>query len=446
MDLSSDQADALNTISKWFSGAPQAFYCDDDDDTAECPGHPHTHGFAQEYPVMSLGGLAGTGKTTLMKSLDSVLGCHIAYGTPTHKAAAVLRSKLGSEKAAQVRSYHSMIYIPVPEVRCLNSGRLQQVMPDPCGRQETCEHDTVILPCGRGCAECRPKEELKFERRDYFAGYKDLVVVDEASMLTEEQVEDIRCFGLPLLLLGDPGQLSPVKAQMNPWMSNPHVVLTENHRQQAGSGIIDVAMKFRETGAVQPGSYGPDAHVLKMTDPRVPALLERFTPSKDRMIICGTNKLRSDLNKQYHGEGPPRERDRLILLQSVVAAPVFSDGEITTEVPLFNGMTGTVTEVQDLAEHWAVLLIELDADWRGRPGTVIQSRVELAQLGHPEKLGIKEHRPGTVRWDYAYVLTAHKAQGSEAAEVIVFNQPVSDGKRWSYTAVTRSREKLVVII
>jgi exodeoxyribonuclease-5 len=47
-------------------------------------------------------------------------------------------------------------------------------------------------------------------------------------------------------------------------------------------------------------------------------------------------------------------------------------------------------------------------------------------------------------------LTVHKAQGSQAESVVVFEErfPKSsddDWRRWLYTAVTRAREKLTII-
>jgi ATP-dependent exoDNAse (exonuclease V) alpha subunit len=46
--------------------------------------------------------------------------------------------------------------------------------------------------------------------------------------------------------------------------------------------------------------------------------------------------------------------------------------------------------------------------------------------------------------DYGYCLTAHKAQGSEWAEVLVVEELARawDARRWRYTVATRARERL----
>jgi hypothetical protein len=50
---------------------------------------------------------------------------------------------------------------------------------------------------------------------------------------------------------------------------------------------------------------------------------------------------------------------------------------------------------------------------------------------------------------YAYGITCHKAQGSEWDKVLVFEETFpfdpEEHKRWLYTAVTRAKEKLVIV-
>ena len=53
-------------------------------------------------------------------------------------------------------------------------------------------------------------------------------------------------------------------------------------------------------------------------------------------------------------------------------------------------------------------------------------------------------------FDRGYALTVHKAQGSEAKKVILFEQPTRlwEGEmwnRWLYTGVTRAQEELIIV-
>ena len=52
------------------------------------------------------------------------------------------------------------------------------------------------------------------------------------------------------------------------------------------------------------------------------------------------------------------------------------------------------------------------------------------------------------QFDYGYAITAHKAQGSEYDKVLVFEEDFPWGdehKRWLYTAVTRAKQKLIIV-
>ena len=52
------------------------------------------------------------------------------------------------------------------------------------------------------------------------------------------------------------------------------------------------------------------------------------------------------------------------------------------------------------------------------------------------------------RFEFAYAVTCHKAQGSEFDFVIVFDEAWAFGEeknRWLYTAITRAKEKLLII-
>ena len=52
-------------------------------------------------------------------------------------------------------------------------------------------------------------------------------------------------------------------------------------------------------------------------------------------------------------------------------------------------------------------------------------------------------------FDFGYALTVHKAQGSQAKRVILFEERFSqmtddEWRRWLYTAVTRAEEELFI--
>jgi hypothetical protein len=434
MELSTDQRLAVNLVSAWFDGAPTSQVCDG----CRSARRTHTHGYAQDYRVLSVGGYAGTGKTTLARSLSHALGITPTFATPTHKAASVLHAKVD----APVGTYHSLVYRPVITYRCRKSRRV--VVPNPdhaCGRDE-CDCPDRFDDCGGVCySGCVIDCEPVFRRREVLDGAHTLIVVDEASMLTVEQVNDIRSFGVPVLLIGDHGQLPPVKAEMNPWMANPDAVLSVNHRQGDGSGIVTMAHAVRAGHRPTAGSHGDVAVLDAQTHPEaVQSLLERFTVDGSRAVITWRNSTRVALNAALRGrEGAPQPGDRVVCLKGC-ELPTVDHGD-----PVFvhNGALGTVAFAGPVRRSVIMLHVELDT------GETVQSWAAVAQFGKPEQLAYngpgKPYGRDWQSWDYGYAITAHKAQGSEFDDVIVIDENPGDYSRWMYTAITRAAKRLVIV-
>jgi exodeoxyribonuclease-5 len=510
VDFSEDQAITLEKVAIWRREASPVRHCRE---LACSPGSrvgpdgrkvglPHTHGKAQDYPVFSLAGLAGTGKTYLAGRLAEELGIQITYGTPTNKSAHVLRKKLGGRAAEMVRTYFSIMYFPHEEFHCLTSGREVNKRRCECVREgrgdDECYCPQKFTPCGM-CPpdKCKVDGTLKFKLRESLGGYRDIVLIDEASMISEERVNEIRSFGVPVLLVGDHGQLPPIKEKMNPWMLNPNVVLTVNHRQAEANGIVDAALRVRATGEISHGSYG-DGSTVCVSAKENPSIFEimkpdRLAPGPDSAIIVPRNSLRSNINKQIHSEmivsDEDRKRnesrvgrglmelpcvgDRVISLQNhypnektkredyfgTLAVRRFNNGwRMFGDILVWNGMTGTVRDVNPHGEtfknpkHRVELIIELDDedDPESDTGKLhIQVRADIRQFGAESKMRVDQYARVkgeiTQLWDYAYALTAHKAQGSEFSRVVVLDAGPYERKRWMYTAMTRAKDQLVVI-
>lgn len=457
MKLSPDQSEALDVLQRWFSGSTPPVY-----ETEYRNGASYTRsvGTAHDYPVLSVGGYAGTGKTTILREVAEEHK-HAILVTPTHKAAQVLRSKLPAYVRARVQTFHSLIYTPDPKFTCGSSGHEMLIIDCGCEDPGACECDKNLTPCDYHAKYhhavddtfCDPREQLKFIRRQVLTGMHDLIVVDEASMLTEAEVNDLRSFGLPVLLVGDMGQLPPVRNKMNPYILNPTVTLTENHRQEDESGIPQAAEEARTSGKLSKVRYGSSCVVLSARSEEAGALIDRFRPdAKDAVILVQYNKTRAALNVYYHEklstgtEHVLVKGDRIISLErQEEVQELDQESNVIGETLLHNGTLATVTNV--LSEGPRFILIEalLDFDWRGRPDVPVLLKVATEQFGRPDQLNYKSKPGGTLLADYAYALTAHKAQGSEFPDVIVWQETPGD-RRWLYTALTRAARRLVVLM
>lgn len=460
IELSADQEEALRRVEEWYRSVPMtavAEFCDGGRGGGSgCPAWGHTHGYAHDHPVMSLGGLAGTGKTTITGLVVEWLGARVAYCTPTHKAASVLRRKLGAGES--VSTYHSMIYYPRPIAYCARSG--VDVVPDErLGGEEA----GAWKECGvKHSGECVVRDKLVFERREVLAGYHHLVVVDEASMLSEAQVEDIRSFGVPVLLVGDHGQLPPVKAEMNPWIREPVARLEVNHRQGEGSSIVDLAHRVRAGERVGPQHSGAEIGVLSRAHhyDAVMGLFSRFECGPQRIIITWRNATRAAINaamREHKFQGTdvrpskPLPGDRIICLRgaNLKAAERSEDGHWSAKhqtTYVHNGELGTVLEVglEGQRGNTVQLVVQLDGE---RPA--VWATAATHQLGEPAELARNDQRrprgEDWSSWDYGYAITAHKSQGSEWRQAIVIDEGPYDYSRWVYTALTRASEAVIVV-
>ena len=133
---------------------------------------------------------------------------------------------------------------------------------------------------------------------------------------------------------------------------------------------------------------------------------------------------------------PPQSGDRVICLRNNHAQKIY------------NGMLGTIKSIQQEDEQWYHAEIKMDDR-----DELYAGDIAVEQFNSNEALNFTKQRAKTMRgdlFDFGYALTVHKAQGSQAKRVVVFEQRFKkmsddDWKRWLYTAVTRAEEELYVV-
>ena len=375
--LSEDQASALDQIFEWW-------------DTAR-PG---------DY--LTLGGYAGTGKSTLLRELLPMTRRIVHVCAYTGKAAHVLRSK-GIEQA---RTIHSLIYQPV--TICNLCGLPLDIDQEICLRMEGCE--------GAGT-------ERSFDRAIALKG--DLIVVDEASMVSTEIHEDLLSFEIPVLYVGDHGQLEPIGN--NPrLMLDPKIRLEKIHRQAEGSPILQFAHHVRNHG--RPVSTGHEARVIETSV--APANAHEYD-----IVLVGKNATRVAMNQKIRAklgyEGPlPHPGERIVCLRNF------------KKESLFNGMLATVLEIRcdDRVDVPEIDLIDDDGK--------VRNRVKFEPEQFNSETVLEDVSRKRALFDFGYALTVHKAQGSSWKRVLVLEWIHSDtsAARWRYTAATRASEELVYCV
>ncbi len=338
--------------------------------------------------VFRLFGYAGTGKTTLARHLAEGVDGNVVFAAFTGKAALVMQSR-GCENA---RTIHSLIYRP---------------------KEIESEEPSFVLNGDSEAANAR------------------LIVIDECSMVDEELGRDLLSFGRPVLVLGDPAQLPPVKGGGYFTEAEPDVMLSQVHRQAAGDPIVRLSMIVREGGRPTVGDYGT-TRVIRRDD------IDSATVLSADQILVGMNRTRRLYNKRIRQllnrtSTTPEPGDKLVCLRNDRAKGLLNGGVWRVQ---------TATGVRNGKLRMSVVP---DEDQSRKP-----QRIGVAPMFFESEEEVPfALRKNSDEFDYGYALTVHKAQGSQWDEVVLFDESYAfreHRSRWLYTGVTRASKRLTLVI
>jgi exodeoxyribonuclease-5 len=412
--LTSDQENAKNLIREWY--------------------------FNTADRVFVLSGYAGTGKTFLIdyvvrEVLRLKIGEEAVFVSPTGKAAANL-----VKNGTLAGTVHGLIY-----------------MRD--GEEFDVDENGEIIE----------QKELTFIKREKIDENIRLIIIDEASMINETVLGDLLSFNVKCLFCGDGAQLPPVNGSC-PLMEYPNYTMKEIVRQAADNPIIRVATMAREGKRIPYGNYDDKVCVIGRNG-LSPSERKRIFLKADQ-IICGRNKTRMELNKEirrYKGIPEdavlPIDGEKLICTLNDWEKPLDEEEKFY----LVNGIIGTASEIKESFDDLATM--EFQADFMPqsvkvpfdtaiftcgayrhlygeRAVTLVDSTVvHEGNFALLHKLRSVSEEP-ICRFEFAYAVTCHKAQGSEFDFVVVFDESWAFGEeknRWLYTAITRAKDKLLII-
>jgi exodeoxyribonuclease-5 len=409
--------------------------------------------------LVALRGLAGTGKTTLIPALVKAftdVGHTVHVGTPTHRAAMILRRK-GVDAATihhlALTPYFTAAYAEAcawlgTSVPVADGSACTHAAPGPHAPPALIVQRLIALGDGRrpeslyGLRGAYPAQKLLesvgIRGSDHLVGFGPkpkghaVLIVDEASMVGQRLLGLCREVFAQIILVGDPGQLPPV--QDAPSLGTvPGVTLRQVHRQAAGSPILQLAYAAREGFPFWARDLSPFAPQVQAFD-RLPAEAFRTAPLivwRNSTRVACTRKIRAALGY------PPAELmvgEPLVCRASDPAARLGG---------FYNNAMFHVVKIG--AERDAILVDEVSGEER-------QTAV------HVEELDGANVAPEAVAFRFGYCLTAHTAQGGEWPCVAISmpdvrayagwqrrcGQPVGL-ERWAYTAITRAAEGVALL-
>jgi len=374
---------------------------------------------------ITVGGYAGTGKTHLatalrisLRDLNRIM-C-VGFCAFTGKASSVLKERLESMGGLYEDDYigtiHGMIYRPI-------------IFKDEDGRQKI--------------GGWKKRSELPY----------DAIILDEASMVSSDLWKDLTSYDIPIIAVGDHGQLPPIGDRFS-IVNRPDRVLNEIHRQALDSPIIRLSVEVRTRGEIPFGTFGKDVYKMRQSSSDFHDLFESLDFSQPTIVtLCGMNWTRVQLNRHirkklgYYGE-IPCEGERIICLKN------------NHYTKLMNGQLGTLGSISlSVSPNIYEAVIKMD-NMPEPYQTLIHSCCfgKKEHSGYYDEVSPKkvEHiledtgYPAIDLFDFGYAISVHRSQGSEWDDVLLFEErsqywDAEFYKRWLYTAVTRARDRLLII-
>lgn len=435
-----------------------------------------------------LQGYAGTGKTTLLKILINALPvpvAKIALVAPTNRAAKVLSNKTG----LPTRTAFSLIYtsnredldferiklriweesvsfnqVGISIIEAYGNsfseeyeGFLQEsgqkhteeiyekfvnsrakkmlefegiVLPDdPASRQELfLKMQGERMKLHRQNITDLLKEDMRTSKKDPEQLHKEcsIILCDEASMVNKKMGDDLLSYEIPMILVGDPFQLPPVKAVAFWDDRRADAVLTKIERQTGDGAGIPLAGEQIRTG--KEVRANDSVHIL----PRNSLTAQQWLDADQ--IICGTHKTRERIcrfireNLGYSTEHP-------LVGEKVVA--VYNDRGKGI-------MNGELYTVRDSALTHGGKVVEMTIeDPYGKliPGV----RAWVKGFGGRAHTDYLDDSFG--KFWFGYAITCHQSQGSEWKKTVVCDDwpGKSEWPQWFYTALTRASLDCTVV-
>ena len=427
----------------------------------------------EEMEVLMIKGYAGTGKTSMVKSMVSAmdrLGMKYVLMAPTGRAAKVLSSY--SERPAY--TIHKRIY-----------------------RQKTAREGIGEFVLDRNLQP------------------GTVFIIDEASMITNQSADGM-VFGTgklledlieyvhsrpecKLILMGDTAQLPPVGLSISPALDRKVLegyglevresFLEDVIRQSADSGILSNATHLRKV--LSGNRFPKPAFNVRDFDDIIQIsgeyLLEEISSSYDRYgigntaIITRSNKRANRFNQAirsrvFYKEEEITKGDHLMIVRNNyywndMEAPIdfIANGDVAEVLNIGEyeekyGYRFALAELHfpDYGEFRVSARILLDALSTDRASlTSDDGRVLYRNIAgeFPEiKSGKKKYEKiredpyfNALQVKFAYAVTCHKAQGGQWRSVFVDQGTIAadridrDYYRWLYTAVTRASDRLYLI-
>jgi len=386
--------------------------------------------------IYILGGYAGTGKTTVLRSLVNDYGYSSFYFTaPTNKATNILQRTL-CDNRAKCSTIYSLLNINMVQ-----------------------KEDKLALSY--------PSEIAEVYRT---------IVIDEVSMLSSVLIQYLLRVAehnkIKLIFIGDSAQLPPIGEPSSPIFniqSDYHYTLTEVVRYN--DDMLEMATHIRECISESKKIVIPytDSENIKVRkyDEFITDLLKSITDGQftsDSKVIAWRNKTVDEYNQLIRKNLFSNPKCKFVVGERIaMASPVFRNKEVIATID----DECTITKVRIGHEtKFNIKIYRLHVRFDNGMSCKLNIVHELEQSIYERRLsGLAQKAKQSNNWKsywelkqyfhtvrYSYAITAHRSQGSTYKQTfvdvtdILYNSNVKEAMHCLYVANTRQTDNLTIRI
>lgn len=390
-------------------------------------------------------GAAGTGKSSCLPVIIDQLGIDGRYEicAPSNKAVGVLRQK-GFEKATTVAKIARQARVSGPQ-----AGRFKTL----CRQLETekrAKNKQAVKEIFKELSELRASGDVYWTNVAKNDGRVELIVVDEASMLGMNDLKSLMDTQSPILLIGDKNQLPAVNEKSAIEGKKPHAELTTILRQTGPGSILTAAAECLKNPRYNFEDYKFNKTVTN-GDQSVTKIPKSEYMEADQYLAYTNSQCFRHIEKSREGKPTlPIPGDRLLAYSNegdIVKSQIYK--VLSSEE---DGLGFISLRLED--ETGEITVPIETACPKNLFNRSLSDKARLELLGQSAR---ENSAPGITEINtfyYADCITVHKSQGSEFNSVGFYLPVVNhysrinneDLKKIKYTAITRAKEHLIVLV
>lgn len=372
--------------------------------------------------VFQIAGLPGTGKSVVLNEIQCRLisqgiiqPSEVLAMAYTGQAAIVMRTK-GFPEA---KTIHASLYTPETDIKV---------------------DKTTNIPVMNTKYNV-PVTNVKFSSVPRIPG-KSIMFIDEGRMVPLSMKKDIEKYGMKIIVAGDPGQLGPIADDPAYLVDGKIHYLTQLMRQAENSGIVYIANRCTQGLPIHKGFYGNCLVIDRdeLNDEMIMA---------SNIIICGKNKTREEMNNRVRKDilhiasDIPTVGDRVICRKN-------NWKEEINGISLANGLNGSCISMPNMSTFDGnTFTMDFLPDLLNVPFMNLTCDYKYYTAPYELKNEIKNDRFSLGnKFDLAYALTTHLAQGSEYNNGIYIEERLGDGgmsNNLNNTGITRFRKAAIYV-